>query len=120
MLLTAFIAGVGLRIVDAQVGTDAADVSLGDVGVRSLYFNVGVGAMLHSLRHRTDEVLAAVRIDGMIAEMVGNKHTVEPTALSHSASDGKHDAIAERNNGRLHVLLSVIALGNGVGTFKQR
>ena len=58
---------------------------------------------LHKLR-------ATIRIDGMIASMIGHHHVLKIVALSHSCSDRQHNTIAERYYSRLHILIGIMTL----------
>ena len=51
--------------------------------------------------------------------MIGNKHLVEIVALCYADGDGKHNAVAERHNRRLHVIVSIMSFGDGLRTIKQ-
>ena len=51
--------------------------------------------------------------------MVGNHHTLEAVALGDTAGDSQHNTIAERHHGGFHVLVVIVAVGDGIGTLEQ-
>ncbi len=119
VLLTAFIAAPCLGIVDAEALADAGDVSLGDIGVRSVHTNVDVSAGTGGSVNGVDELRTAVWIDRVVAGMVGDHHALQSVALGDAHGDGEHDSVAERYDRRLHILLVVVAFGDGVGTLQE-
>ena len=56
----------------------------------------------------------------MVAGMVGEHDSLQPTAFGKSGRYGKHDAVAERYDGRLHVGVGIMPFRYAVGSFEQR
>ena len=120
MPLSSFIAGVGEAIVDSYSFSDARDVAFGDVGVGSVDHHAIVGALAYCLAHSPDKSGAAIGIYRMVASMVGQHHLLQAPAFSESGRDGKHDAVAKRNYGRLHVVVGIVTLGNLLPSYQKR
>ena len=118
-MLAALVARVGLAVVDAEAFSDLSYLGLGDAGIGGANLYADIGAGPHGLLHWADEVCPAVGVDGMVAEMVGDEHLCEVSALSDATGYGKHDAVAERYDGGAHVVIGIVALRDGVGTFQK-
>ena len=119
MLLSAFIARIGLGIVQPQGLAVLGDFLLSQIGVRRIDFDILIRSRRHGFRHRIDKARAAVGIDGVVAGMVGNHHAFQAVALSDARSNGQHDAVTKRHHRRLHVLVIVVAFGDVVGRHQQ-
>ena len=119
MLLAAFVAGIGLAIIQAKSLSVLGDFLFAQVGVGCIDGNVFIRSCRHRLRHRVDEALATVGIDGMVACMVGYHHPLQAVALGNAGSDGQHDAVAEWYHRRFHVLIVVVAFRNVVSSHQQ-
>ena len=119
VLGAAFVARPCFAVVDAEGFAFSGNVALGEAGVGSMDFDVGVCAIVHGLAHGGDEGGAAVGIDGVVAAMIGYHHTFQSSTFGNATSDGEHDAIAKRYNGRSHVLCCIMPLGNGGCAFEQ-
>ena len=76
-------------------------------------------AFMNRFMHRTDEGATAVGVDGMIAEVVSYIYSVEASGFGQPSSYGEHDAIAEGNDCRGHILLIVPSLGDGSSTKEE-
>ena len=72
------------------------------------------GACMSSSVESLYELWTTVRIDGVIATVIGHHHVLKVVALCHPCSDGEHDTIAERHYRRLHILISIMAFRNGL------
>ena len=120
MLFATLVAGVCRGIVDAQPFADGCYLRFRQRGVGGVDADVVVCAVAHGFGHRCDERLSAVGIDGVVACMVGDEHRFQSPALSQSAGDGKHDAVAEGDYRRFHVLVLIVPFGNGVRALQQR
>lgn len=119
MDLPSLVATPGLGVVEAQFLSLTGDIPLGEVGVRGLQRDALVGARRNGRAHRRHEGRTAIRIDGMVAAMVRHHHMLQPIGLRQPRHDGEHDTIAERHDGRFHVLLVVITLRDGLRTLQQ-
>ena len=119
VVLPALITRVGLGVVETQRFAVSGDFHFVDMGVRSIDFNILIGARLHGLVHGMDEVGTAVGIDGMVTGMVGYHHAFQPVALGYTASHSQHDAVAEGHHRGLHILIIVVALRNIIGRHQQ-
>ena len=73
-------------------------------------------AFMNRFMHRTDEGVATVWVDSMIAKVVSDIHSVKSSGFGQPSSYGEHDAIAEGNDCRGHILLIVPSLGDGSST----
>ena len=76
-------------------------------------------AFMNSFMHRMDEGATAVGVDGMIAKVVSDIYSVKSSGFGQPSSDGEHDAIAEGNDCRSHILLIVPSLGDGSSTREE-
>ena len=76
-------------------------------------------AFMNRFMHRTDEGATAVGVDGMIAKVVSDIYSVKSSGFRQPSSDGEHDAIAEGNDCRGHILLIVPSLGDGSSTREE-
>ena len=56
----------------------------------------------------------------MVTGMVGNHHSCKTTALGKPGSHSKHDAVTERHNRRLHVLIVITSLRYSIRPFEKR
>ena len=95
VLLSPFIAGISLRIIQTQSLAMLGDFFLAQIGIRRKDLDVLVCSCRHGLRHGIDETRAAVRVNGMVARMIGYHHTFQAVALGDARGDGQHDAVAE-------------------------
>ena len=120
VVLAATIARIGLAIVDAHLRATAHDVGLADVGVGSHKGDTLVGAGLHGGVHSGDELWTAIWIYGVVAAVIGYKHTFKTPALGEAAGYAEHDAIAEGDHRRMHIAVVVVSVGDGIGTTEQR
>ena len=120
MPLSSLIAGVGKAIVDSYSFSDARDVAFGDVGVGSVDHHAIVGALAYCLAHSPDKSGTAIGIYRMVTSMVGQHHLLQAPAFSESGRDGKHDAVAKRNYGRLHVVVGIVTFGNLLPSYQKR
>ena len=87
VLLTTLVAAPGLGIVNTEFLADGCNLALGDVGIRSHHANIYEGARLGSLIDCLDKFRATVRIDGVVAAMIGDEHLLQIVALSDTDGD---------------------------------
>ena len=73
MLLATLVAAPGLGIIDTELLADGCNLTLGDVGIRSHHANIYEGASLGSLIDCLDKFRATVRIDSVVAAVIGRK-----------------------------------------------
>ena len=66
------------------------------------------------------ESRAAIGIDRMVAVMVGDENLAQLPAFGETTGHGKHDAVAERHDGRFHVFGLVVALRHGIRALQKR
>ena len=69
------------------------------------------GAFLGGFRHGFGKALSAVRIDGVIPAVGGDENGVNAEIFRKAHRDGKHDPVAERDDGRRDVPRSVRPVG---------
>ena len=55
----------------------------------------------------------------MVATMIGHHYISKSVALSNAHGNGEHDAIAEGYDGRLHVVVGIMALRDVLAAFEQ-
>ena len=120
VFLASTIAGICFPIVDAEFRASHHDVAFGKMGVWRIQLHTIVSARLHGFAHGGDEVGSAVGINGVVAAMISHHHNFQSTAFGKSASYREHNAVAERHHGAFHVVIVVVAAGNGVGAAEQR
>ena len=108
-----------LAIIYAQRLAATGNVSFGDVCIGRAQTDVDEGACGGSLVEGVDKLRSAVGIDGMIASVVGHHNVSESVALGNAHGDAEHDAITEGYDGRLHVLVGIMTLGNVLTAFEQ-
>ena len=120
MNVFALVAGPGFGVVDSKELSTASDVSLGNLRVGSVDGDFRVGARGNGRRHIVDEFLSAVRVNVMVAKVVRHHHLRKATAFGKTCRHGKHNPVAERHHGRLHVFVRVVPFGNRVRTRQQR
>ncbi len=119
MFLASLVAAPCLAVVQAKGFAVAGDVGFRKVGVGCNDGNVLVGAGLGRIRYGIDKLRTAVGINGMVAAVVGHQHMFKLVAFGYTDSYAQHDAVAERNDGRFHVVLVVIAFGYGASPFQK-
>ena len=56
----------------------------------------------------------------MVTAVVGHHHELQVAALRQSHGHAEHDAVAEGHHRRLHVLVGIVAVGNGIVAAEQR
>ena len=116
VVLTSLVARPCLGVVDRELLSASRYGSFRQEGVGCMHLDVSVRALMHSVAHGSDESLAAVGINMVVASVVGNHHSFEASALRYATGYGEHDAIAKGHNGRCHVVCTVRTLGNGICT----
>ena len=109
-----------MGVVNAEFGATAYEGGLGEVGVGGVEADAVVGAGLHGPTHRVDEARRAVGVDGVVAAVVGHQHTLQATAFGQPAGHAEHDAVAEGDHRGAHILLGIVARGDGVGAGGER
>ena len=92
---------------------------LAQIGIWSINRDVFIRSRRHGFRHGVDEIGTAIRVNGMVARMVGYHHAFQTVALSNTCGNSQHNAIAERHHSRLHVLIIVVAFRNVVSSHQQ-
>ena len=120
MTIASLITAPRFGIVDAEFRPDAHDVGFCNVGKSCFYAGVVECSRLRGSSHCINKFRATVWINGVIATMVGNVYAVEIVAFGNACCDGEHDAVAERHNRRLHILLFVMPFGNFVRPLQER
>ena len=48
------------------------------------------------------------------------EHLLQIVALSDTDGDTQHDTITERHHGRFHIVIGIMSLRDGIGTFQER
>ena len=81
--------------------------------------NIHKCTCLCSLVDGIDKLRATIRIDGMVATMVGDEHLLQTIALCDSDSNAQHDAITERNHGRFHIIIGIMSFRNGIRSLQE-
>ena len=89
------------------------------MGVGGFDFHLVVCSGLNGSVHGADEFGSAVRIDGVVAAMVGQHDGGEAVAVGDAGGYGEHDAVAEGHHGGFHVLFVVVAFGDGIGALEE-
>ena len=119
MLFAALVAGVGRGVVETEPFADAGDVGFPDACIGRVDLYPDVGAVPHGLRHGMHESRAAIGIDRMVAAVIGDEYLAQLSAFGKPAGHRKHDAIAERHDGRFHVFGLVVSLRHGVRALQK-
>lgn len=101
-----------MGVVDVEFGSACGDVFFAkrDEGAEDL--DVGVGACGDGLRHGGEEVFAAVGVDGVVTGVGGDDEAFGADAFGEASGDGEEDAVAEGDDGALHVVFLVVAFGD--------
>ena len=120
MTIASLITAPRFGMVDAEFRPDTHDVGFCNVGKGCFYAGVVERSRLRGSSHCFNKFRATVWINGVIATMVGNVYAVEIVAFGNACCDGEHDAVAERHNRRLHILLFVMPFGNFVRPLQER
>ena len=99
--------------VNSQFSADGCNFSfvIGDKGAQNL--QVGVSTQRDSTGHGCHEILPAIRVESKVTTMSRNHNPLSSIALSYPGGDGQKDAVAERNNGLLEILLGVVGGRDG-------
>ena len=79
-----------------------------------------ISACLGGTAHGLDKLRAAIGIDGVVSPVIGHHDVLQPAALRHADGHAEHDAIAEGNDRRAHVLIGIVAFGNRLVALQQR
>ena len=119
MEFAAFVAGVGLGEIDAELGSAGGDVFFALVDEGTVEGNFFVGAFGDGGGHGGHEGLAAIGVDGVVAGVGGDGEGAGAGAFGEAGGDGEHDAIAEGDDGLLHGKLFVVAIGNFAAGFEK-
>ena len=90
----------------------ASDLTLTNIGIGGCDLDAIARAGGDSLVHRADEGGTAVGVDSVVTEVIGDVYTLQASALSEACSDGEHDAVAEGDDRRSHILLVIAPLGD--------
>ena len=114
MMLAAFVATPGLGVVEVEVLAFGGYLGFGEMGIRREQFDTVPRTEMDGVVHRFDELGAAVGVDGMVAGMVRQHDILKMVVFRNTGGYRKHDAVTEGYDGRFHVLVVVIAFGNGV------
>ena len=109
-----------MGIVDSESRAATCDVGLGDVGVRGVDGDAVIGAFGYCAAHGVDKSPAAVGIYRVVTPVVGHHEVFESAAFGQAGGHGEHDAVAERNHRRAHVVVIVVSFGDGVGAAQER
>ena len=120
MALAASIARPRLGIVNAKFTSTGGNLSFRQMGERTKQGNTGESSRFGSTAHRLYKLRPAVRINSVVASVIGHHHMFQSPALSHSDGYAKHDAVAERHDGRLHIVLVIMSFRNGVIALQER
>lgn len=73
MFVLALIAAPGLGVINTKLFASSGDVGFCPVGVRREQFNSVVCAFAYRTSHRVNKLRPAIRIDSMVAAMVGHE-----------------------------------------------
>ena len=84
MVRSAFIAGIGVRVVNSETFAAFGYLGFSDTGVWRNQGNVSVGACLNRAVHSLYKFRAAVGINRVITTVVCHHHFLEPAAFSES------------------------------------
>ena len=114
-----FVAGPSTGIVNFEFSPTAYDRGFVHRYKRPQEFDVGVGAGLNRLSHREKKGFPAVRIDGVIARMGGNRHGFGPETFGIAGGKGQKNTVSERNDGFFHREFLVMAVGNFTPGFQE-
>ena len=121
----AAVAGVGVGEIHTELGAGGGYFCLGagDEGAQNL--QIRVGAVGNGGRHGCHELLPAVGVDGVVATVGGDDQSFCTLAFGDAGGNGQKNAVAEGDDGLFHVLLGVVAGGNGIcpaqqGAFQMR
>ena len=79
--------------------------------------HIDKGSCLGSPVDGRDKLRTAVRINSVVASMIGYQHLLQVVALSYADGNAQHDAVAERHHRRLHVLVGIMSFWNSIGAF---
>ena len=90
----------------------AGDLALTYIGIGRCDLDAIARTGCDSLVHRADEGGTAVGIDSVVTEVIGDIYALQTSALSETRSDGEHDAVAEGDDRRSHILLVIAPLGD--------
>lgn len=117
--LAAAVAGIGVGKVNTELCADGGDFCLGvgDEGTQDL--QMGVGAVRDGCGHGSHEFLAAVGVEGVVASVGCNDEPGGAFAFGNACGNGQEDAVAEGNDGLLHVLFCVVGGGDGIRPAEQ-
>ena len=118
MFFAAFIATPCFGVVDTKFFTYSCYIAFGYFCVWGYNLYVVVGSGIGCAVYCIDEFRTAVGVYSMVATVIGNKHLVEIVAFGYAYCYRQHDAIAERYNGRLHIVIGIMSLGYCIGTIK--
>ena len=77
------------------------------------------GSRLHGGGEGVDERRAAVRIDGVVSAVVGQHNGVQLVAFGQTGRHGQHNAVAERHDRGLHILVIIVSVGYGFCALEQ-
>ena len=119
MEVVAFVAGPSVGEVDVEIATNGGDVFFANVDEGAQHLDVGVGAGGNGLRHGGEEVFAAVGVDGVVTGVGGDDEAFGADTFGKAGGDGKKDAVAEGDDGALHVFLLVVAFGDVSAGLKE-
>ena len=111
-----FVAGICEGIVYTEFGAASADVGLSDIGVGGYYVDTVVCSLGHSARQGVDESASAVGINGVVAAVVGYHDMFQAMGFGQSEGYGENDTVAEGDDGRAHILIVIVTLGDIVGS----
>ena len=73
MFVLALIAAPGLGVINTELFASSGDVGFCPVGVRGEQFDSVVCAFANSSGHSINKLRSAIRIDSMVATMVGHE-----------------------------------------------
>jgi len=119
VVLQAFIARICCCEVYAQTLSAQRYVGLIQICVWGFQRYTFVGAFGNGAGHSIDKAAAAIGVYCMVSGMVGNHDAVQAVAFSESGSGRKHYAVAERHDGRFHVVEVVVAFRHSLSAFEQ-
>ena len=113
VVLTSLVARPCLGVVDRELLSASRYGSFRQEGVGCMHLDVSVRALMHSVAHGSDEFLAAVGINMVVASVVGNHHSFEASALRYAM-------MPLRKGTTVDAMLSALYVPSGMASAPER